>query len=249
MPILGLVVLIQIACVVHCVRSRNNGMWIMAIIAFPMLGSLAYAWFEILPHHSGRREVRAVKAAAARKLDPGRAVRSARDALDLADTSANRAALGDALADEGQWHQAAAEYEKAMAMGPRGDRAGQVKLARAELEAGNAEAARALLEGLPASLSQSENDRTALLLARSLDEVGETSRALALYQDLGRRMAGAEPLCREAALLIKVGRPGDALRPLEETERRIKRLDRFERARDAEMYDWAERTLRELRGA
>jgi hypothetical protein len=249
MPILGLVVLIQIACVVHCVRSRSNGMWIMAIIAFPMLGSLAYAWFEILPKHSGRREVRAVKAAAAKTLDPGRAVRAAREALDLADTSANHAALGDALADEGDWHQAAAEYEKALAMGPRVDRAVQVKLARAELESGDAQAARMLLQDLPQSLSQSENDRAALLLARALDEAGETSGALALYQELGRRMAGAEPLCREAALLIKAGRPGDAIRPLEETERRIKRLDRFERARDGAMYDWAERTLRELRGA
>jgi hypothetical protein len=248
MPAIGFVLLIQAICVIHCVRGRRNGMWIMAIMGLPMIGSLAYAWFEILPQYAGRRDVRAVKDAAARKLDPGRAVRAARDALELADTSANHAALGDALAEEGQWNEAAAQYEKALAMGPRGDRGAQVKLARAELEAGNAEAARALLENVVESRSASENDRTALLLARALEEVGETSRALALYEELGRRMPGGEPHCRHAALLIKSGRAGDAIAPLEEVERRLKRMDRFARASDGDMYDWAERNLRELRG-
>ena len=156
--------------------------------------------------------------------------------------------MGDALAEEGQWNEAAAAYDKALGMVPRGDRAGQLNLARAELEAGNAEAARALLENLPESVSASEIDRATLLLARALEEVSVNSRALELYDDLGRRMAGAEPQSRQAALLIREGRAGDAIVPLDETQRRIKCLDRFERAKDADMYDWAERTLQELKG-
>jgi hypothetical protein len=35
---------------------------------------------------------------------------------------------------------------------------------------------------------------------------------------------------------------------LEEAGRRAKKLDRYERAREADMYAWAERTLSELRG-
>lgn len=249
MPILlGLVVLIQISCVIHCVRSGRNGMWIMAIMGFPLLGSLAYAWFEILPQYQVRREVRAVKQAAAKKLDPERHIRLGHEALELADTAANRTALADALAEEERWDEAAAHYEQALLKTPGGgDRPTKVKLARAELESGNPAAARTILEALEPSRSQSENDRTAILLARALDDSGDTDAALALYADVGERLAGAEAQCRQAALLIRLGRDSEAVLPLEEAERRAKRIDRHARARDADMYDWAARTLAELR--
>jgi hypothetical protein len=249
MHLVALSLLLQIACAVHCVRNGRNGLWLMVILFFSVLGCLAYAWFEILPAYAGRREVRAVKAAAARKLDPDRAVRRAREALETADTAANQSALGDALAETGAWAEAAVHYAEALARSVGGsDRGTKVKLARAELEAGNARPAHALLEELSPSGSHSENDRTTLLLARSLDELGEDERALALYEDVGQRLAGAEAQCRQAALLIRLGRFDEAIAPLEEAERRARRIDRFERMRDAAMYDWAARTLSELRG-
>ena len=201
MPFVGLIVLLQVACVVHCVRQGRSGLWIMAVIAFPLLGSLAYGWFEILPAYRGRREVRAVTAAAANRIDPDREVREARDALEIADTAANHIKLGDAFAEREQWREAARQYRDALGRLPGGeDRAVGVKLARAELESGNAATARDLLLELPPSRSGSENDRT----------------------------AEAVPL-------------------LEEAERRATRMDRFERAKDRDMYDWAARTLAELR--
>ena len=60
-------------------------------------------------------------------------------------------------------------------------------------------------------------------------------------------MPGGEAQCRQAALLIALGRERDAVQPLIEVERRLQRLDRIERASHADMYDWAARTLAELR--
>jgi len=247
MPILGLSILIQILCAVHCVRQGRNSLWLMVIIFLSLPGCLAYAFFEILPQYSGRREVRAVKAAAVRRLDPERELRLAREALDLADTAANRIALADALADSERWREAAQAYGEALGKTPGSDRATRMKLARALFESGDAAGARRELEALEPSGSQTDNDRAALLLARSLEECGETDRALALYADVGSRLAGAEAQCRQAALLIARGRRREALPLLVEVEARAKRLDRFERARDPEMYDWAARTLAELR--
>ena len=248
MPIIGLSILVQIACAVHCVRNNRNSMWLMVIIFLSLPGCLAYCIFEVLPAYAGRREVRALKSAAARKLDPDRDIRLAREAVELADTAANHSALGDALAAGGDWKEAARHYREALDRAPGGgDRAGKVRLARAELEAGEDEAARALLEALPPSGSDSENDRTALLLARALEGCGETARALALYEELGRRMAGCEAQCRQAALLIASGRRAEAIEPLAEVEKRVRRLDKYERSKDAAMYDWAARTLAELR--
>ena len=247
MPYIALSVLIQIACAVHCVRNRGNSLWLMVIIFLSIPGCFAYAVFEILPQYAGRREVRRVRAAAARKLDPERDVRQARDAIETADTAANRIALGDALVELGRWAEAIPHYESAEAKAPAPERSTQFKLARACFEAGRFDRARAVLESLPPSGSQAENDRTDLLRARLLEEGGETERALELYAEVGRRMPGGEAQCRQAALLMANGRGREAVPLLAEVERRLKRLDSFERAAHADMYDWAARTLAELR--
>ena len=240
--------LVQVACVVHLFRNHRNTLWLWAILLLPIAGSAAYVVVEVLPPLFRRREVRAVQAAAVRRLDPERELRAAREAVDVADTAATRTALADALAEADQWGEAVRHYREAVAKTPGQDRAASLKLARACLEAGNLAEARRLIETLPESSSSSENDRAALLLARSLDALGETDRAAALYAELGERMPGAEAQCRHAALLIAGGRGAEAVPLLEETERRARRLDKMERARDSEMYDWAARTLAELRG-
>ncbi|HEX6375364.1 MAG TPA: tetratricopeptide repeat protein [Allosphingosinicella sp.] len=238
---------VQIACVVHLFRNHRNSLWLWAIILLPIAGSAAYVVVEVLPGLFQRREVRAAKAAAVRKLDPDRELREARSAVDVADTAATRTALADALAEAGNWGEAVRHYREAVAKTPGQDRAARVKLARACLEAGNTAEARRLLETLPESASPSENDRAALLLARSLDELGESDRAIALYAELGERMPGAEAQCRHAALLLARDQRGEAVPLLEEAERRARRLDKMERKREADMYDWAARTLAELR--
>lgn len=245
--LIGLSILIQIACAVHCVRNGRNQLWLMVIIFLSIPGCLAYALFEILPDYAGRREVRAVRAAAARALDPERELRAAREALETADTAANRLALGDALAQLDRWREAADQYRAAAGKSPGGDRATQLRLARALLESGEAREALVTVEALPDTLSQAENDRAAMLRARALEASGETQPALILYSDLAARMAGGEALCRQAALLLAQGRRAEALTALTEVERRLKRIDRFERAQNADMYDWAARNLAELR--
>ena len=249
MPLIALIVLLQIACAVHCVRNGRSGLWLAVIFVFPVLGSLAYGWFEVLPAYVGRREVRRVKAAAARVLDPERELRGARQAVETSDTVANRAALGDALAALGRWQEAASQYEFADGRAPAPDRSLKLRLARAYFESGRDARARALLESLPASASTSDNDRATLLLARVLEQEGASEEALRLYADVGARLPGAEAQCRQAALLIRLDRKSAALPALLEVERRMTRMDPMERAKDADMYDWAKRSLAELRGA
>lgn len=248
MPLIGLSLIIQIACAVHCVRNSRNGLWLMVIIFLSIPGCLAYALFEILPHYSGRRDVRHLKSAALRKIDPDRQVRAAREALDVADTAANHIALADALVEQEGYREAIAHYRSAMDRMPASDRATQLKLAQAELEAGNAAEACRLLESLPESGSPRANDEATLLLARALEETGDKARALRLYEEVGQRLPGGEAQCRQAALLMSIGRPRDAEAVLGDVERIVRKLDRFERSKHAEMYDWATRSLTELRG-
>jgi hypothetical protein len=138
------------------------------------------------------------KKAAVAAIDPERDVRAARDALETADTAANRIAMGDSLAERERWGEAILHYREALAKSPTGDRATQMKLARASLESGNAADARRLVETLPETRSPAARDRAQLLLARALAELGETDAALALFAEVGERMPGAEAQCRHA---------------------------------------------------
>jgi len=248
MHLIALSVLIQIACAVHCLRSGRSNPWLMVIIFLSIPGCIAYILFEVLPQFAGHREIRRLKQAAARKLDPDRDLRSARAALETADTAANRIALGDALADQGKWAEAIVQYEVAEATAPAADWSTGFRLARACFESGRFDRAGSVLATLPPSTSPSENDRTELLRARLHEEAGESDQALAIYHDVGKRMPGGEAQCRQAALLIALGRHKAALPLLAEVEKRVKKLDTFERANNADMYSWATRTLAELRG-
>lgn len=247
MPLIGFAIVVQILCAVHCVRSGSNRMWLMIIIFLSLPGCFAYLVFEVLPAYSGSRQARTLKHAAIRKLDPERDVRVAREALGLADTAANRIALADALVEAEAYPEALRHYEEALRKAPTQDRATQFKLARATLDAGKPEEARKLLEALPLSGSASENDRANLYLARAYQELGKNDEAIALYQDVGGRLPGGEAQCRQAALLLSIGRAHDAEPLLDEVQRRLKRIDRHERAANAQMYDWAQRTLAEIR--
>ena len=247
MHFFAVIIGLAVGCIVHCLRKGRNPYWILPILVFPLVGSLAYLIVEVLPGLGARREVRLAKAAAVKTIDPEREIRAARDALDTTDTAANRIALADALAEQGKWADAILHYREAQAKTPLPDRAVQIKLAKANLEAGNPAEARRLLETLPGTHSIAEEDRSRLLLARALADSGEAEAAIAQFAEIGERLPGAEAQCRQAALLIELGREAEAVVPLAEAERRARRLDRYERLRDREMYGWAERTLAELR--
>lgn len=241
------IILVQILCAVHCVRTGRQT-WLMLIIFLPALGSFAYFVMEILPGLSQRREVRAAKAAAVKAIDPERELRTARERLELADTAANQIAIADRLAELKKWDEAAGHYRIGIEKSPRPERGPGTRLAIALYEAGRSAEALAALDALPETMSPSEGDRAALLRAKVLEELGEDDAALALYDDAGDRLPGGEAQCRQAALLIKLGRPDEAVAALEEVERRLKLVDRHERAKQRDMYDWAMHELAQLRG-
>ncbi len=248
MLLLGAIIALQIACAIHCARTGRSGIWVMVIIFFPVLGSLAYVIMEVLPGSGVTRSVGRAREKAAAKLDPDKPIRLAREALETADTAASRVALADALAERGLWDEAIQHYEQGEMKAPGGrDRGIRLKLITALFEAGRLQRARKLLEALEPSSVGSDNDRASLLLARMLEAEGESARALELYADVGVRLPGAEAQCREAGLLLHLGRRAEAVAPLVEVEKRAKRVDRSERVRQAEMYGWAAETLAELR--
>jgi len=245
---IGLSIIVQIVCAVHVIRNGRNTAWLFLILFFSLIGCAVYFFVEILPGLGGNRHVRTARGAALAKLDPERILRTARERLELADTIANRVALADALADLGRHGEAIAEYRTALAMTPIDDPRVEARLARALFESGDAGEALAIVERLPLAAGSADGDQLLLLKARILAELGRRADAIALYEDVVTRIAGEEARCRYAALLIETGDRTRARALLEDVERRSKRLDRTQRFAERDMYDWAARELKTLRG-
>lgn len=240
-------VALQILCAIHVMRTGRNQMWLWIIMFFSVLGCFAYFVMEVLPAHGGNRYVRHAKAQVGAKLNPEKTLRAARDALDLADTAANRIAVADALAGLGRYVEAVPYYRQALEMA-RGDDPGvQYKLAQSLFELGEAPEALALLRDLPETKGSIADQRN-LLLARTLAETGDDVQARGLFEDVVTRIPGDEARCHYAHFLLDRGDRVRARQILEEVDRRAKRLHPLQRAEAGEMYRWASAQLKDLRG-
>lgn len=246
MPVmLLLMVALQVCCIVHMVRTGANRMWLTALVFLPVAGSIAYLILEVIPRAGGNRHVRFAKQKIVEKIDPERELRVAREALELAETMANRTRVADALTALGRHAEALPFYQRGAGAIPD-FRTGE-KLARCLFLNDRPAEALSVIDKLPPQIGQSDRDLIGLLRARVLEGLGRCDEALELYAEVSERMAGDEARCRYAGLLLKVGRKGDARRVLEDVEQRVKYVDRYTRLEQAPMYDWAMSELTTLR--
>lgn len=240
-----LVIAIQVYCIVDVIRRGRNSLWIMALVFLPVASTIAYFIVEVLPGMQGNRHVRVARQKIVEKLDPERELRAAQQALDIADTMANRLRVADALSALGRHSEALPLYQRGA--GARPDFRTGEKLARSLFLNDKPQEALSAVDALPKVTAQSDRDRATLLRARILEELGRNDEALEAYADVVERIPGDEARCRYAGLLIKLGRKPEARRVLEDVEHRMKYLDRHTRMAEAPMYDWAMRELAVLR--
>jgi len=239
------IIALQVYCIVHVIRNNGRMFWIFPLLIAPVVSAIAYFIVEILPTLQHNRHVRTAKEQIAQKMDPERELRAAQGQLGIADTMANRIRVADALTELGRHKEALPLYQRGA--GPRPDFRTGEKLARSlYLNDRNAEAL-SVLDVLPRVTGQSDIDRTKLLRARILEDMGRSDEALELYTEIMDRMPGDEARCRCAALLLKVGRKSEAVRVLEEVEQRMKYIDRHTKASNGPMYEWAMKELGALR--
>jgi hypothetical protein len=241
-------IFVQIVCAVHVIRTGRNQAWLFLILFFSVIGCAVYFIIEVMPGMRANRHVRTARSVAIKTLDPERVLRVARDDLLLADTMANRIAFADALAELDRHGEAVNAYREALAMSTIEDPRTKARLARSLFESGRPADALAIVEGLPGASGTSEGDRRLLLKARILAELGRRGEAVRLYEELIARIPGEEARCRYAALLLESGDRSRARAVLEEVEQRARRLDRSQRLAERDMYDWAARELKTLKG-
>jgi hypothetical protein len=211
MPIiLGLSVLLQVSCIVHCMRTGRNTNWIYVLAILSYAGVLAYVAAELLPDilygRTGRRAARNVK----RVFDPTGDLRKYESEARFGQNVASRQRYADELSRLGRHEDAIAEYRKALNGLYEHDPNLMLGLARAQFAKGDPAATRATLDDLIRLNPDFKSADGHLLYAEALEAEGNLAKALDEYQALSGYYPGAEASVRYANLLLAQGREGEA---------------------------------------
>jgi hypothetical protein len=237
---------IQIALIVHVLRTGRNTLWILALLFVPVLGSLAYLVVEILPgvfhSYGGRRAL----ANARRAVDPNRDLRTASDHAAAVDTVGAKMRLGEALYRRGRYAEAIDTYRSALRGLYQHDANLLLGVAQAQFASGDAAGALATFETLREHNPTFKSDAGFLLYARALEAVGDLPRAEQEYRTVVGYYAGPEAKVRYAQLLRRRSQPDRARELLEDVVNTAELAPRHVRRMQSEWLRLARRELAEL---
>lgn len=239
---------VQILCVMHVVRTGRPNFWIFIILFGSLIGMLAYFIIEIIPEMRGGRRMRYAKHVAVNAIDPRREVRAAREALETADTVANRTRLADALESSRSYDEAVAEYRSVLAKHGGNDDKVRFKLAKALHGAGKGKEALSELDALSPTHGVGEATKRDLLKAQIFELLGRKAEAIHLYDDVIERDSNLEARCRLSALLVADGEDLQAREHLREVERATRGWDMVQMGDDRAMLEWARGELKRIDG-
>ena len=110
----GLIILLQVICAVHALRSGRGGQWIWIIVFVPLVGCVVYFVVEVLPGLRGSQAVRRVGADLVSIIDPGRNLRELEEAVEISDTVKNRQMLARGYVAAKRYPEAVGQYERCL---------------------------------------------------------------------------------------------------------------------------------------
>jgi hypothetical protein len=236
-------ILIQVALVVHAIRTGRNTIWIWVIVLLPPIGPLAYLVVELLPDLFRSRATRNALRGVQRVVDPDRGLRQASATAAVTDTVVAKARLGAELTRRGDYAAAAETYRSGLKGLYEHDPTLLLGLAEAQFAAGDPSGARASLDLLIANNPDFSSADGHLLHARALEAEGSLAKAESEYRAVAAYYPGAEARVRHALLLKKTGRPEEARAALEDVLKTAELAPRHVRRAQAEWLAIARREL------
>jgi hypothetical protein len=237
---------VQIALVIHCIKTGRNTIWIWVLILLPGIGAAAYVIVEVLPElfgsRGGRRAVRRVGSA----LDPGRDLRQYAATAKFSGDVASQQRYATELVRQGRSAEAIEVYRQAMKGLFEHDPKLMQGLAEAQFAADKPADARTTLDKLIAGNPDFKSPDGHLLYARALAGEGNRTKALEEFSVLAGYYAGAEAKLRYAQLLREDGQRDAARTVLQDLAEHARHAPRHYRKAQAEWLSAAERELAAL---
>jgi hypothetical protein len=242
-PLSIIVLLAQVTCAVHVVRTGRNYYWIYIVVFLPVVGMATYFIAEMVPELMQSRRARQAAAGVAKALNPGKSLREAQRRCEITPTAENKARLAQEYLLIDRPADAAALYREALVGVHATDPGMMLGLARALFAQGDVAQTQAVLEKLREANPEINSPDGHLLYARALEQQDKTEEALGEYQALAAYYPGQEVRCRYALLLQRVGRHDEAKRVFEEVCQLLDYGPRHQRRLQREWHDVAKRAL------
>ncbi len=204
-PIFLIGLVLQVALIIHCIRTGRNSLWIWALALLPVAGVLAYVAVELIPSlwksPATGRAVRGI----GRALDPEQQMRAYEQAAKRTGDVASRQRYAEELVRQGRSAQAIDVYGQTLTGLYEHDPNLLLGLAQAQFAAGDPAGARSTLDRLIAQNPTFKSPEGHLLYARALEGEGDLPKALEEYAAVAAYFAGAEASLRHALLQAKLG--------------------------------------------
>jgi hypothetical protein len=210
--------LLQIALVVHCVRTGRHRAWILAIVFLHLLGCLIYIAVEVLPALAGSRALRETNQKLSELVDPGRGLRQEGSNYALANNIKNTHAYAEQLLRNNKYQEAIDLYLAARKGVFIDDPVLLLGLARAYFAARDFTGCIGALADLKANHPGDFTPDAQLLNAMALQYDQRIDEALQQYQPLAGKFPGPEARCRYASLLQQQGRLQEAAEQFREID-------------------------------
>ncbi len=200
-----LIWLIQLALIIHVLKTGRNRYWVLIMLFLPLIGGIAYLVVEILPGLSGsitgQRAVRNVR----KTLNPGADLRYHEAAWEQSPNVDNGRRYAEALLDSGK----TAEAEEIVNGALKGLFVTEPTLllikARIEFDQDRPAEAVESLKTLQENNPDFRNAEGHLLYARALEANGQTDKAIREYSAVSGYFPGVEARYRLAMCLKITG--------------------------------------------
>ena len=210
MSLLILSIIVQVALIIHVVKTGRNQIWIWVLALLSLPGAIAYIAVEILPElfrsHTAQRTARGLRKA----MDPGADLRRYENEARVGSNVASRQRYAEELVRHERYDEAVGQYREALTGLYEHDPNLMLGLAQAQFGKGDASAARATLDELIQRNPDFRSPAGHLLYARALEAEGNVPKALEEYAVLAPSYPGAEASVRYAQLLQAQGRRPEA---------------------------------------
>jgi len=210
MSLLILSILVQVALIIHVVKTGRNQIWIWVLALLSLPGAIAYIAVEVLPELFRSRAAQRTARGLRKAMDPGRELRRYESETRVAGNVASRQRYAEELVRHQRYDEAIAQYREALTGLYEHDPNLMFGLAQAQFGKGDASAARATLDELIRHNPDLRSPAGHLLFARALEAEGNVPKALEEYAVLAPSYPGAEASVRYAQLLQTQGRRAEA---------------------------------------
>lgn len=216
MRFLILSLVIQVALIVHVVKTGRNQIWIWILALLSLPGAIAYIAVELLPDLFRSRAAQRTARGLRRAVDPEQDLRRYENEVRVAGNVASRQRYAEELVRHQRYDEAIAQYREALTGLYEHDPNLMLGLAHAQFGKGEAAAARTTLDELIRHNPDFRSPVGHLLYARALEAEGNVPKALEEYAVLAPSYPGAEASVRYAQLLKAQGRLAEAQKVVRE---------------------------------